>query len=103
MEVSDVAKIAGIDLPSGISKSGVIEDNKTAFQDVLDSVMNQVKETDSLQKDAQEAELEYEMGYTDNVHDLAVAQQKANVALQYTVAIRDRLVSAYREIMQMQI
>lgn len=103
MEVSDVAKIAGIDLPSGISKSGVIEDNKTAFQDVLDSVMNQVKETDSLQKNAQEAELEYEMGYTDNVHDLAIAQQKANVALQYTVAIRDRLVSAYREIMQMQI
>ena len=37
------------------------------------------------------------------IHDLAIAQQKANIALQYTVAVRDRFISPYQEIMQIQI
>ena len=32
-----------------------------------------------------------------------IAEQKANIALQYTVAIRDRVLEAYQQIMQMQI
>jgi len=34
---------------------------------------------------------------------LLIAQTKATVALQYTVAVRDKLIESYREIMQMQI
>ena len=43
------------------------------------------------------------MGETENTHDLTIALSKASTALQYTVAIRDKLLDAYREIMQMQI
>ena len=32
-----------------------------------------------------------------------VYQQKANMALQYTVAIRDKALEAYKEIMNMQV
>jgi flagellar hook-basal body complex protein FliE len=32
-----------------------------------------------------------------------IALQKASVALQYTVAVRDKFLDAYKEIMQMQI
>ena len=39
----------------------------------------------------------------DQYDDLTIALQKASTALQYTVAIRDRLLDAYKEIMQMQI
>ena len=42
-------------------------------------------------------------GETDNTHDLSIALQKAQTALQYTVAVRDRIVQAYRDIMNMQI
>ena len=38
-----------------------------------------------------------------NTHELGVYQQKANIALQYTVAIRDKALEAYKEIMNMQI
>ena len=65
--------------------------------------MGMVEETNGLQKDAQQAELNYEMGYSDNTHDLAIAQKKATSSLQYTVAVRDKLVEAYKEIMQMQV
>ncbi|MBR1524956.1 MAG: flagellar hook-basal body complex protein FliE, partial [Lachnospiraceae bacterium] len=39
----------------------------------------------------------------ENTHDLAVAQSKAQTALQYTVALRDRFLESYKEIIQMQI
>ncbi|MDD6011031.1 MAG: flagellar hook-basal body complex protein FliE, partial [Lachnospiraceae bacterium] len=32
-------------------------------------------------------------------HDLTIALQKASTALQYTVAVRDKLLEAYKEIM----
>ncbi len=43
------------------------------------------------------------LGETENTHDLSIALQMASTALQYTVAIRDRLLDAYRELIQMQV
>lgn len=43
------------------------------------------------------------LGETENAHDLSIALQKASTALQYTVAIRDKVLDAYRELLQMQI
>ena len=43
------------------------------------------------------------MGELENTHDLVIALQKAQTALQYTVAVRDKFLEAYKEIMQMQI
>ena len=42
------------------------------------------------------------MGITNSTHDLQVAQMKANISLQYTVAVRNAVIEAYKEIMQMQ-
>jgi len=45
----------------------------------------------------------YDLGETDNTHDLTIAMDKASTALQYTVAIRDKVMEAYKELMQIQI
>ena len=47
--------------------------------------------------------IQFAMGQSENTHDLLIAQSKANISLQYTAAVRDKLLEAYREIMQMQI
>ena len=47
--------------------------------------------------------MKWAMGEVDNPHDLTIALGKASQAINYAVAIRDRLLEAYREIMQMQI
>ena len=47
--------------------------------------------------------MKFALGETEKTHDLTIALQKASTALQYTVAVRDRLLDAYKEIMQMQI
>jgi flagellar hook-basal body complex protein FliE len=73
------------------------------FSSILDGMINAIDETNDLQNYAEQAEIEFALGLSENTHDLLIAQTKANVALQYTVAVRDKLIEAYREIMNMQI
>lgn len=101
MNVDGLGKISGIDLQNQITKSGVNTDNSTAFEQLLSSAMNMLDETNALQKDAQQAAINYELGYSNDYHSLAAAQKKANVAISYTVAVRDKVIEAYKEIMQM--
>ncbi len=74
-----------------------------AFAQILDSAMNLIKETDSLSRDAEQAAVDFTLGNTDSTHELTVAQQKAYISLQYTVAVKNAFLDAYKEIMQIQI
>ena len=85
------------------SLSGISDEVSGDFSSILDSMMNAVDETNTLQNQAEAAEIQFALGLSDNTHDLLIAQTKANTALQYTVAVRDRLIEAYQQIMQMQI
>ena len=78
-------------------------DNTTGFQSMLDSVMGLLEDTNNLQKNANREQIAFQLGETDNTHDLMIAEKKANTALQYTIAVRDRILEAYQQIMQMQI
>lgn len=72
------------------------------FESLLQSAMTMIKETNQYTNEAAEAELSYAMGITNSTHDLQVAQMKANISLQYTVAVRNAVMDAYKEIMQLQ-
>lgn len=82
--------------------TGTQKNNTVAFQSILDSAASLIQETNNLTNRAEEEEIKYALGMSDSIHDLQVAQQKANVSLQYTVAVRDAFVTAYRDIMNMQ-
>ena len=69
----------------------------------FDAVSGLLDSTNSYIQQAQQAEVDYALGNMTNTHELGVYQQKANIALQYTVAIRDKALEAYKEIMNMQI
>jgi flagellar hook-basal body complex protein FliE len=47
--------------------------------------------------------MDFTLGNTDSTHELTVAQQKAYLSLQYTVAVKNGFLDAYKEIMQIQI
>lgn len=85
------------------SLSGISDEVSKDFSSVLDSMMHAVDETNTLQNQAEAAEIQFALGLSDNTHDLLIAQTKANTALQYTVAVRDKMIEAYQQIMQMQI
>lgn len=73
------------------------------FSAVFNSAVNSLNTTNKYLSDAENEEIKLALGQTDNTHDLAVALQKASTALQYTVAVRDKFLEAYKEIMNMQI
>lgn len=72
------------------------------FDSVFKSALNMVNETNQLSNAAEEQEVLYAMGKSDSLHDLMVAQQKANVSLQYTVAVKNTAVEAYKSILNLQ-
>lgn len=73
------------------------------FKSIFDSAIGLVKDTNALGKKAEEEEVRFALGETTNMHDLLVAEQKALISLQYTVAVRDKVIEAYNNIMNMQI
>ena len=75
----------------------------TLFDAFLNSAIDNINQTNSLLSDAENEKIRFALGEVENTHDLTIALQKASTALQYTVAVRDKLMEAYKEIMQMQI
>ncbi len=94
-DFSDIGQVR----PSRLAKA----EKSTSFDSILSAAVDMYKEADMLQKKAQETEMSFALGYTDSIHDLALAQQKANISLQYTVRVTNAVVSAYKELMNMQL
>lgn len=88
---------------TGSVTGGLQETDGDLFSAVLGSAMDNIKTTNSYISDAENEELRLALGETENTHDLTIALQKASTALQYTVAIRDKFVEAYRELINMNI
>lgn len=81
----------------------VTTDNTAAFDNLFSSAIEMYKETDAYQNQAEQAEIDFSLGYATSTHDLAIAQQKANISLQYTVKVTNKALEAYKELMNMQI
>ena len=73
------------------------------FDSILNSAIDNLNSTNAYLSDAENEKMLFALGETENTHDLTIALQKASTALQYTVAVRDKFLEAYREIMNMQI
>lgn len=82
--------------------SGFETEDKDAFESIFQSALSLVEQTNEYSNIAEEEELNYAMGLSEDTHTLMIAQQKANVSLQFTVAVRDAVMDAYKEIMNMQ-
>ena len=63
----------------------------TMFETFLNTAIDNVKTTNSYLSDAENEKIRFALGETDNTHDLTIAMGKASTALQYTVAIRDKV------------
>lgn len=105
--VAQNARNIGLNSSYGLIGAAADNESLTAegsmFEALLSSAVDNIKTTNSYLSDAENEEIKFALGETENTHDLTIALQKASTALQYTVAIRDRLLEAYKEIMNMQI
>lgn len=104
MDISSFYNISSGAVREAIENSPLTSRESTEkFADLFDKAIENLNTTNSYLSDAENEELRWALGETENTHELSIALQKASTALQYTVAVRDKLLEAYREIMQMQI
>lgn len=102
----DISLLSGIQsnyLDTYAKQNSLTKAADDSFGSVLSAMMNSLDETNALQNAAEQAEIQFALGQSSNTHDLLIAESKAEIALQYTVAVRDKLIEGYKELMQMQI
>lgn len=99
----DVSAISNLYKSTASNTTPVRTADTNGFDSVLNNAMKLVSDTNTLQNQASAQEVSFALGESDNVHDLIVAQQKANMAIQYTVAVRNQFIQGYNTIMNMQI
>lgn len=74
--------------------------NRESFSDFLKSSLENVS---SLEKESEEYTVKLATGELENIHEAMITAQKADIALQFTMQIRNKVLDAYNEIMRMQI
>ncbi|HWT26351.1 MAG TPA: flagellar hook-basal body complex protein FliE [Mobilitalea sp.] len=102
MNITSVSNLADFSKYATDSASAAKENRNAAFEDFYQAAKNMVNQTNSYTSAAKEAETSYALGLTNNPQDVQVAQQKADISLQYTVAVRNGVLDAYKEIMNLQ-
>lgn len=74
-------------------------DNQPGFLDYLKGALGEV---DQLQKTAEINADKLALGDQSYLHNTMIAYEKANLALQLTIEVRNRIVDAYQEISRIQ-
>lgn len=84
-------------LVAGSIKSG------ESSQDFLSALESAVMETNSALKNADKASVDFATGKADNLHDVMIAMEKADLSLRTLTTVRGKVLEAYQEIMRMQV
>lgn len=92
--------IAELDRSSGKGLQGVNKSEEVpSFGDMLEQAVNSVNK---VQKNSAEMAKAYETGDPNvDITDVMVASQKASVSFQSMVQVRNKLIEAYRDVMNM--
>ena len=93
-----IASINSIPMPD--SAGSVASSGSGAFQNVLESTMNNLQ---SLQDNAGTAAQKFMTGENEELHTVALAGQQAELAFELGLQVRNKIVSAYQEVMKMQL
>ena len=95
--------VSNVKLPNSI-ESKVNQSPSASGVDFAQVFKNQLEQANQLQNNAQQLGQKYTLGDNSvNLSDVMIGYQKSSIALQTTVQIRNRLVSAYHDIMNMQV
>ncbi len=83
-------------------KSAQNKNKGNDFESFFDAAMGLFNETNVYQLNAEQMQIDYVTGKTDDIIALNMAQNKAANAIQFTTQVTSKVLSAYQEIMRMQ-
>jgi flagellar hook-basal body complex protein FliE len=93
--ISAIGSMPGLQPLGSLSQTGATGD----FQKVLEGTIQSLQ---SVQNDATDAVQKFLTGESEELHTTVLAAQKAEIAFDLGLQVRNKVVSAYQEIMRMQ-
>ena len=97
-----MSEIKGIgDIGRGVPESSKPSQKSGAtFESAINDALKEVTE---IQNDAEKAIADFAKGDVKDIHTVVVAMEKADLSMQTMLQVRNKLLSAYEEIMRMQV
>lgn len=83
--------------------SGAGASHATEFKSFSDTLTAAIGKVNDLQKASDKAAQNLATGRTDNIADVMIATEKADIAFKVMVQVRNKIIDAYQEIMKMQV
>lgn len=102
MSINNVSEIKQL-IPNSVGLNNINEQNsapKISFGEYLNSALMNVT---NLENHADKLKQDFALGKTDNISEVLIAGEKASIALQFTMQVRNKILDAYSEIMRMQV
>ena len=93
-----IGNTGGANLPQRTQQAG--QADGPGFKDVL---MKNIEQVNQLQQDAEKAIEDLASGRRDDVANVMIAKNKADLAFQMLVEVRNKMTDAYEEIKQMRV
>lgn len=100
MNPNGINPLTGIGAADGRGADVVGADGAGGFRDIL---MNHLQDVNRMQVEADQAVQDLVTGKTENLHQVIAAVNEASLSFQLMMAVRDKLVDAYKEVMRMQV
>lgn len=93
---SGLAGVSGADSAGKTAR----QESGSSFANVLSDALEEYRQMDN---EGDFASLDLLSGNTDDLSSALISTEKSEIALNFTVAVRDKAVEAYKEIMNMQV
>lgn len=97
--IPPLSSIQPINLPE-VAKVDAAGSGAGAFQSVLEGIVGHVEKS---QTQAQQAADNFLSGGNEELHSVALASQRASLEFELFLQVRNKVTSAYQEIMRMQV
>jgi flagellar hook-basal body complex protein FliE len=97
-QINSIDMTAGSRMSSHAAK-GVGGEEKS-FGDLLAQAVDKISELD---KDSTAKQIAFARGENIELHEVAIAMEKASIAMELAMAVRNKIVEAYQEMMRMNV
>ena len=81
----------------------VTDDKTAAFKKTVDTIKQQISNVDGLQKEADQSITDLLTGKNDDITSVVSSVAKADMSFKLLIGVRNKLIEAYKQTMQMSI
>lgn len=95
-----------MDAIKAIQSGNVIKQGSTSNVQTVDFkelLIDSLEKVNADQLNAESMDAALVLGETDNIHEVMIASQKAELSLSFAVEVRNKILESYKEIMRIQL